>query len=212
MLIAVISLPNSTNSIEKGWLRLMRRSLALVTVLAALAAASTAAGQTGRSNDTTLSLVAYSIPTSVFPKLISAYQATAAGNGVKFTTSFAASEAQSKAVAAGLPADVVNFSISTDVDRLVSAGLIDKTWDRNAYHGIVSRSVVVFVLRSGNPKHIRTWDDLVKSGVQVITPNPFTSGGARWNILAAYGAQRAQGKTDSQAIAYLKRLFKNVSL
>src|SRR5712691_1291062 len=212
----VISLPNSTDSLEKGWLRLMRRSLALVTLLAALAtvtvSASTAAGSTGRSSDTTLSVVAYSIPTSVFPKLISAYQGTSAGTGVKFTTSFAASEVQSKAVAAGLPADVVNFSISTDVDRLVSAGLIDKTWDRNAYHGIVSKSVVVFVLRNGNPKHIRTWDDLVKSGVDVVFPNPFSSGGARWDVMAAYGSQLREGKTPKQARAYLKQLFQhNVS-
>src|SRR5216683_3207557 len=166
MLIAVISLPNSTNS----------------------------------------------IPTSVFPKLISAYQATAAGNGVKFTTSFAASEVQSKAVAAGLPADVVNFSISTDVDRLVSAGLVDKTWDKNAYHGVVSKSVVAFVLRNGNPKHIRTWDDLVKPSVDVVFPNPFSSGGARWDVMAAYGSQLREGKTPKQARAYLKQLFQhNVS-
>jgi sulfate transport system substrate-binding protein len=191
----------------------MRLSLALVTVLAALAVSvSGAAGATGRSSDTTLSVVAYSIPTSVFPKLISAYQGTRGGNGVKFTTSFAASEVQSKAVAAGLPADVVNFSISTDVDRLVSAGLVDKTWDKNAYHGIVSKSVVVFVLRNGNPKHIRTWDDLVKSGVDVVFPNPFSSGGARWDVMAAYGSQLREGKTPKQAQAYLKTLFQhNVS-
>jgi sulfate/thiosulfate transport system substrate-binding protein len=192
----------------------MRRSLALVTVFAALAAVSvsSAAGATGRSSDTTLSVVAYSIPTSVFPKLISAYQATPRGNGVKFTTSFAASEVQSKAVAAGLPADVVNFSISTDVDRLVSVGLVDKTWDKNAYHGIVSKSVVVFVLRNGNPKHIRTWDDLVKPGVDVVFPNPFSSGGARWDVMAAYGSQLREGKTPKQAQAYLKTLFQhNVS-
>ncbi len=190
----------------------MRCSLALVTVLTALAAASTSAAQTGRSTDTTLSVVAYSIPTSVFPKLISGYQATAAGKRVKFTTSFAASEVQSKAVAAGLPADVVNFSISTDIDRLVSAGLVDKTWDKNAYHGIVSKSVVVFVLRNGNPKHIRTWDDLVKPGVDVVFPNPFSSGGARWDVMAAYGSQLREGKTPKQAQAYLKQLFQhNVS-
>src|SRR6266446_1536433 len=192
----------------------MRRSLALVTVLAALAAVSAcaAAGATGRSNGTSLSVVAYSIPTSVFPKLITAYQATPGGNGVKFTTSFAASEVQSKAVAAGLPADVVNFSISTDVDRLVSAGLVDKSWDKNGYHGIVSKSVVVFVLRNGNPKHIRTWDDLVKPGVDVVFPNPFSSGGARWDVMAAYGSQLREGKTPKQAVAYLTQLFKhNVS-
>ncbi|HEY2073677.1 MAG TPA: sulfate ABC transporter substrate-binding protein, partial [Gaiellaceae bacterium] len=153
-----------------------------------------------------------SIPTTVFPKLFAAYQATPAGQGVKFASSFAASEVQSKAVAAGLPADVVNFSITTDVDRLVQTGQVSKTWDANPYHGIVSKSVVVFVLRNGNPKHIRTWDDLVKSGVQVVFPNPFSSGGARWDVMAAYGAMLREHKTPKQAQAYLKQLFQhNVS-
>jgi sulfate transport system substrate-binding protein len=94
----------------------------------------------------------------------------------------------------------------------VSAGLVDKSWDKNAYHGIVSKSVVVFVLRNGNPKHIKTWDDLVKPGVDVVFPNPFSSGGARWDVMAAYGAQLRAGKTPAQAQAYLKTLFQhNVS-
>ena len=155
--------------------------LALVLVLPSAASA--------QRQSTTLSVVAYSIPSAVFPKLISAYQATPNGNGVSFQTSFAASEVQSKAVAAGLPADVVNFSITTDMDRLVQTGQVSKSWDANPYHGIVSKSVVVFVLRNGNPKHIRTWDDLVKPGVQVVFPNPFSSGGARWDVMAAYGAK-----------------------
>src|SRR5438105_2855100 len=187
------------------------RKLALALALVALVAvpASTA---TAQRRDATLSVVAYSIPTSVFPKLISAYQATPQGQGVKFATSFAASEVQSKAVAAGLPADVVNFSISTDMDRLVQSGQVAKSWDANPYHGIVSKSVVVFVLRNGNPKHIKTWDDLVKSGVQVVFPNPFSSGGARWDVMAAYGAQLREGKTPKQALAYLQDLFRhNVS-
>jgi len=190
----------------------MRRLLALSTAAVALLAGVGASSAPARSGDTTLSLVAYSIPTAVFPKLISAYEATPAGKGVKFSTSFAASEVQSKAVTAGLPADVVNFSISTDMDRLVSAKLVDRSWDRNAYHGIVSKSVVVFVLRKGNPKHIRTWDDLVKPGVDVVFPNPFSSGGARWDVMAAYGSMIREGKTPKQAQAYLKRLFQhNVS-
>ena len=190
----------------------MLRSLALSIVAAALVATASASAAPARSHDTTLSLVAYSIPTAVYPKLISAYQATTPGSGVKFQTSFGASEVQSKAVAAGLPADVVNFSISTDMDRLVSAKLVDRSWDRNAYHGIVSNSVVVFVLRNGNPKHIRTWDDLVKPGVDVVFPNPFSSGGARWDVMAAYGGMLREGKTARQAQAYLKRLFQhNVS-
>src|SRR3954462_10229847 len=154
-----------------------------------------------------LSVVGYSIPTTVFPKLEAAY-----GHGVSFQNSFAASEVQSKAVAAGLPADVVNFSITTDMDRLVNAKLVDKTWAANKYHGVVSKSVVVFVLRNGNPKHIKTWDDLVKPGVQVVFPNPFSSGGARWDVMAAYGSQLREHKTAAQAKAYLKTLFQhNVS-
>ena len=75
-----------------------------------------------------------------------------------------------------------------DMIRLVGAKLVDKSWSKNRYRGIVSRSVVVFVLRNGNPKHIKTWDDLVKPGVQVVFPNPFSSGGAKWDIMAAYGS------------------------
>jgi sulfate/thiosulfate transport system substrate-binding protein len=182
------------------------------SLLAALTAVSLASAAPTRSGDTNLTIVGYSIPTTVFPKLTAAYQATPAGDGVKFASSFAASEVQSKAVAAGLPADVVNFSVQTDMDRLVDAKLVDKTWANNRYHGIVSKSVVVFVLRNGNPKHIRTWDDLVKPGVDVVFPNPFSSGGARWDVMAAYGALKREGKTDKQALAYLKQLFQhNVS-
>ena len=176
-----------------------RRSLLVVFALAALAAVPVAFAGHVKKSDTSLSVVAYSIPTNVYPKLFSAYQATPQGQGVKFSSSFAASEVQSKAVAAGLPADVVNFSISTDMDRLVQAGLVAKSWNANPYHGIVSKSVVVFVLRNGNPKHIQTWDDLVKPGVQVVFPNPFSSGGARWDIMAAYGSQLREHKTPKQA-------------
>jgi sulfate/thiosulfate-binding protein len=169
-------------------------------VLASLFAAVALAG----SN---LSVVAYSIPTSVYPKLEAAY-----GNSVSFSNSFAASEVQSKAVAAGLPADVVNFSIATDMDRLVQSKLVDRNWNANRYHGIVSKSVVVFVLRNGNPKHLRTWDDLVKPGVDVVFPNPFSSGGARWDVMAAYGSQLREHKSPAQARLYLAKLFRhNVS-
>jgi sulfate/thiosulfate-binding protein len=182
----------------------MRRPVLLLAAFAVLAAVPAA---TAARKGTNLSVVAYSIPTNVFPKLEAAY-----GGGVSFSNSFAASEVQSKAVAAGLPADVVNFSITTDMDRLVQSKQVDKTWANNKYHGIVSKSVVVFVLRNGNPKHIRTWDDLVKPGVDVVFPNPFSSGGARWDVMAAYGAQLREGKTPKQAQAYLKELFQhNVS-
>ena len=189
----------------------MRRSVILLGV-AALVGTTAASAAPKRSADTTLSVVGYSIPTAVFPKLESAYQGTPAGSGIKFQNSFAASEVQSKAVQAGLPADVVNFSVEGDMDRIADGKLVDKTWARNKYNGIVSKSVVVFVLRNGNPKHIRTWDDLIKPGVDVVFPNPFSSGGAKWDIMAAYGGALRAGKTPKQARAYLTQLFRhNVS-
>src|SRR4051794_581656 len=191
---------------------IVRRSVFALPLLAALVVAAVASAAPHQKKDVSLSVVGYSIPTAVYPKLEAAYAGTAAGNGVKFSNSFAASEVQSKAVAAGLPADVVNVSVESDMTRLVDAKLVDKSWNANKYHGIVSKSVVVFVLRNGNPKHIRTWDDLIKPGVQVVFPNPFSSGGAKWDIMAAYGAQLRAKKTPKQAQAYLKQLFQhNVS-
>ena len=179
-------------------------SIALIGV--ALLAGSAA----GASNGGSISLVAYSTPKDAYGKIISAFQKTSAGQGASFSQSYGASGDQARAVAAGQPADLVALSLDPDVNLLVGKGLVPKNWAANSYHGIVSDSVVVFVVRDGNPKHIKGWDDLVKPGVQVITPNPFTSGGARWNVMAAYGALRKQGKTDKQAIAYLYKFFKHV--
>jgi len=175
-------------------------------------AAGIVVGAKAATTGTTLSLVAYSTPKDAYAKIIPAFQSTAAGKGVSFNQSYGASGDQARAVAAGLSADIVALSLAPDVTALVKKGLVPSNWNQNAYHGMVTDSVVVFVVRNGNPKNIHTWADLAKSGVQVITPNPFTSGGARWNVMAAYGAERAQGKTDSQAIDYLKKLFKNVSV
>jgi sulfate/thiosulfate-binding protein len=164
----------------------------------------------GASKSTTVDLVAYSTPKDAYGKIVSAFQKTTAGSGVSFNQSYGASGDQARAVVAGLPADVVNLSLDPDIDLLVRKKLVPKNWKANAHRGIVSDSVVVFVVRDGNPKHIKGWADLIKSGVQVITPNPFTSGGARWNVMAAYGALRRQGKTDKQAIQYLSKLFHHV--
>jgi sulfate transport system substrate-binding protein len=181
--------------------------LASCVVLAALTATAIA-GASGK--DGSLSVVAYSTPKTVYGKIIQAWQQTADGKGVSFTQSYAASTDQARAVAAGLKADLVFLSTGDDVNILVDAGLIDKNWDKQAYKGIEADTVVVFAVRNGNPKHIRGWADLVKPGVQVVTPNPFSSGSAKWNILAAYGAQRRLGKSDAQAQAYVKKLFQHV--
>ena len=143
-------------------------------------------------------------------KIIQAWQKTRDGKGVSFTQSYGASTDQARAVAAGLKADVVFLSTGDDVNLLVDAGLVDANWDKQSYGGIAADTVVVFAVRNGNPKHIKGWADLVKPGVQVVTPNPFSSGSAKWNVLAAYGAQRRLGKTDKQATAYVQKLFQHV--
>jgi sulfate/thiosulfate transport system substrate-binding protein len=162
--------------------------------------------------ETTLALVAYSTPREVYAQLTQDFAATDSGAGVSFQESYAASGEQSRAVAAGLPADVVAFSLEPDVTRLVDEGLVDASWSEDEHGGMVSDSVVVFAVRQGNPEGIRTWDDLTREGIEVITPNPFTSGGAQWNVMAAYGAQLELGKSEEEAVEYLRRLFRNVSV
>jgi sulfate/thiosulfate-binding protein len=187
----------------------MRRiSLTLLPLF--VLAAGIVVGARAASAKTTLSLVAYSTPKDAYARIISAFEATPAGKNVSFNQSYGASGDQARAVAAGLSADIVALSLEPDVATLVKKGIVPSGWNLNRYHGMVTDSAVVFVVRNGNPKNIHSWADLTRSGVQVITPNPFTSGGARWNVMAAYGAERAQGKTDRQAIDYLKKLFKNV--
>jgi len=185
-------------------------ALALITVACSSSGKTTSTSGTGVGSGGTIKLVAYSTPQAAYDQIEAAFQKTPAGKGVHFQESYGASGDQSRAVAAGQPADYVAFSLEPDITRLVKAGLVAPTWDDNEYKGMVTNSIVVFVVRKGNPKHIKTWDDLTKSGVKVLTPNPFSSGSARWNIMAAYGAQLKQGKTPEQAKAYLSDLFKNV--
>jgi sulfate/thiosulfate-binding protein len=180
----------------------------LVTALAATAGVGAAAPD--RSSDTKLSLVAYSTPREAYGKLIQLFQKTPAGDGVGFSQSYGASGEQTRAVKAGLDADVVALSLGPDMDELVAAGKVDAKWKKQSYKGMVTNSVVVFVVRDGNPKKIKSWNDLLRPDVDIVTPNPFTSGGARWNIMAAYGSWRKQGKTDKQAQANLLKMWKNV--
>jgi sulfate/thiosulfate transport system substrate-binding protein len=182
------------------------------TSSAGTGSASNAAATSG-AGSTQLQLVAYSTPKKAYDALIAAFAQTSAGQGVSFGQSFGASGSQSRAVDTGQPADVVAFSTTPDMTRLVKNGIVSKSWNANSEHGFSSDSVVVFVVRKGNPKHIAGWDDLIKSGVDVITPNPSTSGSARWNILAGYGAELKEGKTPGQALDYIRTLLtKNVSV
>jgi sulfate/thiosulfate-binding protein len=169
---------------------------------------SAAAGEAGGGGKVTL--VAYSTPKEAYEAVIPAFQATAAGKGSDFDQSYGASGDQSRAVASGLAADVVAFSLEPDMTRLVDEELVDAGWNAGPTKGMVTDSVVVFVVRKGNPDGIKTWDDLIKPGVEVLSPNPFISGGARWNVMAAYGAQIKAGKTEDEAKDYLDRLFRQI--
>jgi sulfate transport system substrate-binding protein len=186
-----------------------RFAAALLVAGMALAAGCGGSGGSGGGSDK-LTLVASSTPREAYEALIPAFQKTDAGKGVTFSQSYGASGDQSRAVQNGLAADVVAFSLEPDMAKLVDAGLVAKDWNADEHEGMVTNSVVVFVTRKGNPKNIRTWDDLIKPGVEVIEPNPFTSGGAKWNIMAAYGAQLQAGRTPEQAQAYLLELFRHV--
>jgi sulfate transport system substrate-binding protein len=178
----------------------------LGAALLALLALPTAAGaQTGG----TVNLVAYSTPKPAYTVLGADFAKTKAGSGVTVSGSFGPSGTQATSVVDGLPADVVNFSLEPDMAKLVKAGLVSSSWDKSATKGMVTDSIVSFIVRPGNPKHITTWADLVKSGVGVITPNVFSSGSAKWNLMAAYGAEIEQGKTAAQANTYLSQLLHN---
>jgi sulfate/thiosulfate transport system substrate-binding protein len=168
-----------------------------------------------------LTLGAYTTPREIYGQIIPLFQAAWAadhdGQQVIFQESYLGSGAQSRAVAGGFEADVVALSLERDVTRLVDAGLITHDWQDDDYNGMISASIVAFAVRAGNPKNIQDWADLAQPGVEVLTPDPATSGGAQWNILAAYGAA-ARGHvegyeaTDEGGQQFLRALFTNVSV
>ena len=206
-------------SMGEHTMRSRARTALAVTLIASLGLA--ACGGSDKTTTTTtgstpasgtggkLSLVAFSVAKTATDAAIAAWQKTPEGAGMKFDESYGASGDQSRAVVSGLPADVVHFSLETDVTRLVKEGLVADDWSSGPTKGIVSDSVVVIAVRPGNPKHITGWDDLVKPGIGVITPNPASSGSARWNVLAAYGHVIANGGTQADAETYLKQFFQN---
>jgi sulfate/thiosulfate-binding protein len=182
-----------------------------LTVLALLAAVALGCGSDGEgSGGGRLSLIAYSTPQEAYEKVIPAFRGSKAGSGVQFKQSYGASGDQTRAVQSGLPADVVALSLEPDVQKLVDDGIVARGWSAGPTKGIVTDSVVVLAVRKGNPKNIRTWADVVKPGVEIVTPNPQTSGGAKWNLSAAYGAASNVGKNRAAGEAYLERFFKNV--
>ena len=161
-------LEKTTKTFDRG--TLLRRGAAAGGTFALAGWLPTLAS--ARRESTTLNLVAYSTPKPVMAALIAAFQATPAGQGVSFTQSYGPSTSQAQAVAAGLPCDIIFPSWPGDVQILVDAGLVNKNWNEQSYKGVVANTVVAFAVRHYNPKKIKGWNDLVKPGVQVITPGP----------------------------------------
>src|SRR6202012_3769167 len=155
---------------------------------------------------TNLTLVAYSGPEPGWSKVIPAFNASEEGKGVQVVTSYGASGDQSRGVVDGKPADVGNFSVEPDVTRLVKAGKVSKEWNTDATKGIPFGSVVVLVVRAGNPKNIKDWDDLVRPGVEVITPSPLSSGSAKWNLLAPYAVKSGGGRNPQAGLDFVNQL------
>jgi sulfate/thiosulfate transport system substrate-binding protein len=182
----------------------------LVLAAAAVGAALTTSEATAKADGGTVRLIAYSTPREAYAKLTDDFKDTTAGRDTSFEESYGSSGEQARAVIAGLRADVVAFSLEPDMTSLVKAKLVAPTWKKNRFDGMVTRSLVVFAVRKGNPKNIRTWNDLIKPDVDVVTPNVQTSGGAKWNVMAAYGAQRKIGKSHAQAVKYLEKLYDHV--
>jgi sulfate/thiosulfate transport system substrate-binding protein len=182
---------------------------AVLLTVTTIAAAGLAACSSSKSDGKSLHLVAYSVPKPAYDALTAAFAKTPEGKGVGWGTSYGPSGTQSKAVANGQKADYVAFSLEPDLTKLVPK-FVDTGWSTGRTKGLVSDSIVVIAVRKGNPKHITGWDDLIKPGVKIVTPDPGSSGSAKWNILAAYTHVLEDGGTDDQAKDYLKKFFANV--
>jgi sulfate/thiosulfate transport system substrate-binding protein len=189
-----------------------RTAAVLATTATLLAACSGGSSDVAGGSDqptgaqTTLTLVAYAVPEPGWSKIIPAFAATPEGKGVAVTTSYGASGDQSRAVVDGKPADIVNFSVEPDVSRLVKGNKVAKDWNADATKGIPFGSVVSLVVRKGNPKNIKDWDDLLKPGIEVVTPSPLSSGSAKWNLLAPYAAKSNGGQDQQGGLDYITKL------
>jgi sulfate/thiosulfate transport system substrate-binding protein len=200
---------NPGKGMKKIGLSLAAGLLALVALAVAGCGGSddSASGSSGGGLD----VVGYSTPEAVYQEALEpAFEKTPAGKGVSFSNSFGASGDQSRAVVAGQPASIVHFSQAGDMERLVEEGeIVAPDWNKQKYGGIAEDSVVVIVTRKGNPEGIGSFDDLLSKDVDVITPNPFSSGSARWNIMAVYGTLIHEGKSEGEALGGVKTLLEN---
>jgi sulfate/thiosulfate-binding protein len=198
----------------------MKRSIAIV-LLSLLMVSTISISAQDAPPPVTLTLVAYAVPREAYGEIIPLFQKywqEQTGQTVNILESYQGSGTQSRAVAGGFEADIVNLALEPDITRLVDAGLVSENWkEETPYGGFVADSIAIIATRPGNPLGITDWADLANDGVQVITPNPSTSGGARWNILGAFGAARrghVEGYEAGEegALEYITKLITNVEV
>nr|WP_246398863.1 sulfate ABC transporter substrate-binding protein [Mycobacterium vicinigordonae] len=190
-----------------------RQLVALILTIGAVAACrggpSDVVGGGGLANaKTSVTLVAYSVAEPGWAKVGPAFNASEEGRGVQVIATYGASGDQSRGVAEGKPADLVNFSVEPDITRLIKSGKVSKDWNTDATKGIPFGSVVTLVVRKGNPKNIRDWDDLLRPGIEVITPSPLSSGSAKWNLLAPYAVKSEGGHNSQAGIEFVSRMVR----
>jgi sulfate/thiosulfate transport system substrate-binding protein len=163
-----------------------------------------------------LTLVSYAVTQAAYEKIIPQFVAkwkAEQNQDVVINQSYGGSGSQTRAVIDGLEADVVALALALDTQKIEKAGLIEPGWEKELPNeSIVHKSVAVFVTRDGNPTGINTWEDLAKDGIKIVTANPKTSGGARWNFLGAWGAVTQTGGTDEQALALTTKLYQNAPI
>ena len=190
-----------------GWRHAVVLTVAASMIAACHGGASDVVGGGGPADaNTSITLVAYSVPEPGWSKVIPAFNASQEGKGVQVIASYGASGDQSRGVVDGKPADIVNFSVEPDVTRLVKAGKVSKDWDNDVTKGIPFGSVVTLVVRTGNPKNIKDWDDLLRPDVEVITPSPLSSGSAKWNLLAPYAVKSDGGQDPQAGLDFISKL------
>src|SRR5918994_7691922 len=201
-------------SLKPSRTALARMGVAGVALATSVGIAACGGGDSeGSTGGGSIDLVAYSTPQQAFEEgIIPNFQDTSEGEGVDVSTSFGASGDQRRAVEEGQPADFLDLSLEPDMSALVEAGKVADDWDKNQYKGMITDSVVTFSVRPGNPEGIEDWDDLVSGDVEIITPNPATSGGAKWNIMAAYGSQIAKGASEQEALDFVAQILENTSV
>jgi sulfate transport system substrate-binding protein len=187
-----------------------RAAVGALAALATIAGATAGRPATAHAALPPLIVNASSVQKEVFSDLTSAFRRLPDSAGVPITATFAASRSQALTILSAQKGDIASLDTQSDMAQLVGGLLLTPNWANNDAKGFVANSVIVFVVRPGNPKGIKTWADLVKPGVQIDVPLPFTSGSGRWAALAAYGAQLELKKTPDQAKQYVKDLYKNV--